>query len=305
MNKRFQFFRPLLFGGLLALFPLGLAPSRLWAFAGPETCATCHADLYAQWENSLHAKAYKSERFQKSWSEHGKKSACLACHTTGHESGTSKFNHEGVTCESCHGELVDGHPGDGKMKIPISSDACQTCHRKTFQESLLSKHGKKGIRCFDCHQVHSQGLRQGGGDALCGSCHPKKMNDFTHSTHHKEGLKCVTCHMPRYGEKAGMIEGTGAPGHTLAVGADVCARCHEDRVHSSSSLPTLREQVTDFHQQMAVAGVENVFELNEQVKDLKWRLGRSQQSLWVTGLLAILVGLLLGWLGAWYLLRKR
>lgn len=272
---------------------------------GPDTCAACHADIFTSWKASIHAKAYEADSFQKSWKDHGQKSDCLDCHTTGHTKGSTRFEHPGVTCESCHGAMSDGHPGENKMPIPISADMCARCHKKTYQEWKISRHGTKNIRCFDCHQVHSQGLRAGGKEKLCGSCHNQRMNDFAHSTHHKEGLQCETCHMPRFGDNKNRIEGTGASGHTFQVGAEVCSRCHEEMVHSSANLPSLREKVTDVEQQMSVAGVENVFDLNEKVKNLEWQLNRLRQSVWVAAVLGLLAGLGLGWLGVYTLIRRK
>lgn len=269
-------------------------------YAGPDACGACHEEIYTQWKSSLHSKAFSDQKFKKSWDSFGKKAECLACHTTGHKKDTKEYAHPGVTCESCHGALSEGHPGENKMPIPIGSDMCKSCHKKTFDEWKISRHGAKGIRCFDCHNIHTQGLRAGGGDKLCGSCHSKKSEDFAHATHHQQGLQCTTYHMPHYKDNPDLIKGTGSAGHTLAVGADVCTRCHEETVHRSGAMSNLREKVTTFEKQMSIAGVENVYDLNEEVKTLKWQLSRMKQSVWVTAILLFLAGLLLGWLGAWF-----
>ncbi len=272
-------------------------------FAGPETCAACHSEEHVSWKASIHARAYASEKFQREWKRLGKKSSCLKCHTTGWKSGR-KFEHSGVTCESCHGPMSEGHPGEAKMPLPVSSTMCQDCHRQTFQEWRLSTHSRKNIRCFDCHNVHAQGLRAGGGEKLCGACHPGRIKDFAHATHHLEGLTCQTCHMPA--TAAGdAIMGTGAAGHSLSVGVAVCARCHDESVHKSGNLPKLREEVSGFHKQLNLAGTESVFELKEKNSDLSWRLDRARQSLWLTATLGLLAGLALGWLGGWYAWRGR
>lgn len=295
----------------LFLFPfllLLVSPSaaRAGEYAGADTCGACHSDIYDTWKSSIHANAYTSPSFKKAWEENGKKPECLDCHTTGHKAGTLEFEHQGITCESCHGKMDEGHPDTAKMPIPVSSEMCESCHKKTYQEWKISKHGQKGIRCFDCHNVHAQGLRAGGGDSLCGSCHQSRLTDFAHSTHHLEGLNCSTCHMPMYQPRGMSIEGTGAAGHSLSVGAEVCSRCHEDTVHKGAQLPHLRDKVTEINQQMTVAGVDNIFDLNEKVKDREWRLARAQQGMWVAAVLFLMIGLLVGWLGGWYLYgRKR
>jgi hypothetical protein len=276
----------------------------LWGeFAGPETCAGCHTQEYEDWKPSLHAKAYTSLTFQKSWKENGSTPECLKCHTTGWQAGKKKFAHEGVSCESCHGKMAEAHPAD-KMPIPVSSDMCITCHKTTHGEWKLSGHGQKNIRCFDCHKAHGQGLRVGGGDALCGSCHVEKLKDFAHATHRQEGLRCNTCHFPTSPEGSDSIMGTGAPGHSLSVGPQVCGRCHEESVHKSSQLVDIRKKFSETQKHMAVAGVTNVFDLNEKVKDLEWRLERAGSSGWLVAVLGLLAGLGLGWLAAWYAFHK-
>lgn len=275
-------------------------------YQGPDTCGACHSDIYESWKPSIHAGAYTNEFFQKSWTENNKNPECLKCHTTGHQTGTVRFEHAGVTCESCHGAMDENHPDSAGMPIPVASEMCQSCHEKTYQEWKISKHGVQGIRCFDCHNVHAQGLRAGGGEKLCGSCHQNRIDDFAHSTHHLEGLDCATCHMPVSTTPHTSISGTGAAGHTLSVGVAVCSRCHEDTVHKSAMLPELREKVTQINQKMTAAGVEDVFTLSEDVKDLKWNLARAYQGISVVAILFFIIGLALGWLGGWYLyVRKK
>lgn len=280
-----------------------LSPS--FSFEGPDSCALCHEDIYESWNSSIHARAYENDAFQKAWHAAGDPASCLACHTTGSAETAPNFDYPGVTCESCHGPMSEGHPDEAGMPIPIDSAMCQGCHDKTFKEWQLSKHGEAGIRCFDCHNVHAQGIRGGGSDQLCGSCHHERQTDFAHSTHHTEGLECATCHMPQYATHDTAIEGTGAAGHMLSVGAEVCSRCHEDMVHKSSSLTTLRGKITEMNQEMTVAGVDSVFDLNEEVKGLRWKLARAYQGMWVTAILFFLIGISSGWLLGWFLTRRK
>lgn len=286
-----------------ALLTLAWPTPAQAAFSGPDACAPCHAEEHAEWKGSVHSRAFKG-KFKAAWEADGAKARCLECHTTGHVPGSAKHAFPGVTCESCHGAMSSGHPGDAKMPIPVSPAMCQGCHKQTYKEWKLSKHGAKNIRCFDCHKVHGQGLRAGGKEGLCGACHPGRLKDFAHATHHVEGLTCMTCHMP-VSARAGNIEGTGAAGHTLSVGTEVCVRCHEGTVHQSSKLPVLRGEVSDYRKQLTIAGVRDVFELKEQADDLKWRLDRSRQSLWLVATLGLVAGLALGWLSSWYLWRRR
>ncbi len=107
------------------------------------------------------------------------------------------FHIPGVTCESCHGVMSKGHSKkDAVMPLPITSEICRDCHKRTYQEWQISQHSQNDIRCFDCHGVHAQSLRSSGGDVLCGACHSKRLEDFAHATHQLEGLHCNSCHMP-------------------------------------------------------------------------------------------------------------
>ncbi|HWP05801.1 MAG TPA: cytochrome c3 family protein [Polyangiaceae bacterium] len=62
---------------------------------------------------------------------------------------------------------------------------------------LQSKMYASGVRCSDCHEPHSGGLRAQG-NALCTRCHEPTRFDAASHTHHT-GAKapaCVDCHMP-------------------------------------------------------------------------------------------------------------
>ena len=66
--------------GLALLLLAGTPVGRAFAedFAGPETCAACHAQEYADWRGSVHSRAL-SAHFKKIWKESGSKASCLAC----------------------------------------------------------------------------------------------------------------------------------------------------------------------------------------------------------------------------------
>jgi hypothetical protein len=90
--------------------------------------------------------------------------------------------------------------------------------------------------------------------------------------------------------------GTGAPGHNLSVGPQVCARCHEEPSIKAVTWWTCEERFSETQKHMAVAGVTSVFDLNEKNKDLEWRLDRARTSAWLVAILGLLAGLGLGWL---------
>lgn len=292
---------------VLLLLSLVIAVSATQAddFAGPKKCRGCHKEEYAEWKDSPHAGAF-SESFQETWKSTGGTFSCLVCHTTGPDIKAETYSHPGVTCESCHGIMSKGHSKKGaEMPLPISSEVCQDCHKRTFQEWQLSQHSQNDIRCFDCHGVHAQTLRSHGGDVLCGACHSERLENFAHATHQQEGLHCNTCHMPVSAGPTDVIEGVGAAGHTLFVGAETCGRCHGDTVHSSAQLPEMREQLSVLTKGKLLAGGKSTFELSEEVRTLSWMLDGARQKAWTVAVLGLLVGLLLGWLGGWYVYTKR
>lgn len=292
---------------ILLLLSLVIAVSATQAdeFAGPNKCRGCHKEEYAEWKDSPHAGAF-SERFQETWKGTGGSFSCVVCHTTGPDITAETYAHPGVTCESCHGIMSKGHAKKGaEMPLPITSEVCRDCHKRTFQEWQLSQHGQNDIRCFDCHGVHAQTLRSHGGDMLCGACHSERLENFAHATHQQEGLHCNTCHMPVSAEPMDAIEGVGAAGHTLSVGAEICGRCHGDSVHSSSQLPEMREQISALTKGEFLAGGKSTVELAEEVRTLSWMLDGARQKVWTVAVLGLLVGLLLGWLGGWYVFVKR
>ena len=292
---------------VLLLLSLVFSVSAVLAddFAGPRKCRACHKAEYTEWENSPHAGAF-SDNFQETWRGIGADFSCLVCHTTGADIEAETYAHPGVTCESCHGIMSKGHSKKGaEMPLPITSEVCKDCHKRTFQEWQLSQHSQNDIRCFDCHGVHAQTLRSHGGDLLCGACHSERLENFAHATHQLEGLHCNTCHMPVSAEPADVIEGAGAAGHTLFVGAETCGRCHGDMVHSSSQLSEMREQISVLTKGELLTGGKGAVELYKEVLNLTWMLDGARQKIWTVAVLSLLVGLLLGWLGGWYVYAKR
>jgi hypothetical protein len=274
-------------------------------FAGPGKCRGCHKDEYAQWKDSPHALAF-SNGFQEIWKEMGSEFYCLVCHATGADTQAETFSHPGVTCESCHGVMRKGHnKKDAEMPLPITSEVCRNCHKRSYQEWQMSQHGQNNIRCFDCHGVHAQSLRANGGDELCGACHAKRLEDFAHATHQQEGLHCNTCHMPVTATPEDIIEGAGAAGHTLFVGTEICSRCHADMVHSSAQLSEMREELIEATQGEYLTGGKGAVELYEEVSTLTWMLDSARKKLWTAVVLGLVVGLLLGWMFGWYVFEKK
>ena len=85
-----------------------------------------------------------------------------------------------------------------------------TAHKNRMQgnDFVQSNMYHRQIRCFDCHQIHSNknaaNLRQPG-NALCISCHTRdnpaglhgSVSEHTHHAEGSTGSQCVACHMPK------------------------------------------------------------------------------------------------------------
>ena len=230
---------------LIAVLLLGTVVGTVASAAETEkeadTCGLCHEQETKEWTDSPHAQAI-NDHFLGEWTREGQKWECLVCHTSQYDRKTGQFSHAGVSCQSCHGPANEDHPDKVKKLLPVTSATCESCHSITYGEWRISGHGQKNIRCIDCHKMHQMQLRKEDPDQMCGSCHTERLNSFSHATHHLKGVHCIDCHMPPVmgGSK---INGTGTRGHTFGVGAETCARCHREMVHSSGELASLEQEV--------------------------------------------------------------
>ena len=85
-----------------------------------------------------------------------------------------------------------------------------TAHKNRMQgnDFVQSNMYHRELRCFDCHQVHSNANASNlmmPGNALCLSCHTKQnparlrgpVSKHTHHAESSSGSQCVACHMPK------------------------------------------------------------------------------------------------------------
>jgi nitrate/TMAO reductase-like tetraheme cytochrome c subunit len=159
-----------------------------------ETCRGCHADVYAEWEASLHAQSYTDALvLAKEQSNNFRKPECIPCHAPApvFEHGIGKLERvvervttreQGVDCLSCHRALdrvigpaqlaaSSAHAAcrpDGRAEL-ASPAVCAPCHNQhnTVDQWEESAWSKKGTTCLDCHmqaveRTNSDGTKRSG-----------------------------------------------------------------------------------------------------------------------------------------------
>ncbi len=155
----------------------------------PGQCALCHQAEVHDWQSSPHAAATMAIESDVVACEEGQDCSCLTCHTTNFSPATGTFEHAGVTCEACHGPLVEGHPENGHMILSVDSSVCSDCHEETFADWQTTSHAQADVQCIGCHRSHTQNLRLDD-QALCRSCHREDVQDGGHLVHMQSGLDC-------------------------------------------------------------------------------------------------------------------
>ncbi len=291
-----------------ALIP-GISPSsELYFQQSRPACQSCHPDEYADWKNTVHAKAALDPAFKEQFSKSHNQGDCLKCHTTGFDKDSGKFDWEGVTCEACHGPYKQGHPAAQTMQLPMESTTCRVCHQAAFQEWEKSKHALAKIECFDCHRSHTQGLRTGSAETLCAACHNNQQTQFAHSLHGIGGVECGNCHMAKAQKNtAGMTSTAGAEiqakSHAFVVPADVCNRCHGNTIHPAGGATQMNTgqpvaQPKSSGQAAPAVNPAHETELEAQISALQSRLTALRDTAIVSMGLSLgfggFVGLLLG-----------
>lgn len=186
-------------------------------------CAWCHvSDFQKNYDTKTH-------RYASTWKEPG--ITCIQCHgpllnkpeeTTGCMINTHtslSLKQQADNCASCHArrdELDNNFRIGSKfedhftLSLPTQPglfwpNGMQRDEVYTETGLKLSRMGKAGIQCLDCHNPHTGTLKKPVEDnSLCLQCHgtgERKapiIDPLAHS-HHKEGSlgnRCVECHMP-------------------------------------------------------------------------------------------------------------
>ena len=136
-------------------------------FPQARACGECHVDIYREWSESPHARAYTNPRYREGTDDY-RFAACIGCHapiptvTEATPPARAAFREEGVTCVSCHLEeqkmlgpiiptgKVAPHPVGVVPDRYRNSRFCGRCHTGTFAEWSAVKMEKKPT-CQECH----------------------------------------------------------------------------------------------------------------------------------------------------------
>lgn len=155
-----------------------------------------------------------------------------------------------TTCAPCHAraseiapkhiesnELLDNYIPQIPDKEYYFEDGQIKEEDYIYASFLQSKMYAKGVKCSDCHNVHSTQLKRKG-NQTCTQCHLAADYDTKKHTFHLlngEGSKCVSCHMPgRYymGNDYRHDHNFKAPRPDLSARygtPNACASCHKDK----------------------------------------------------------------------------
>lgn len=142
-----------------------------------DRCGDCHAEIAAEWKESLHRRAWDNEYFARAYTLEPL-AFCRGCHAPLADSAAEpppEAQHVGVGCTSCHvvsagivgthalAAQENGHEVIGDSRLGTSA-ACGRCHdfafpgsrlpeidrmQKTMHEHAVSAHSTKS--CQECH----------------------------------------------------------------------------------------------------------------------------------------------------------
>lgn len=170
---------------LLSAPPAPAAAPR--AFTTSQACQECHAEVYAEWESSWHAKAWSDEDVR-ALSNDFQNTDCIDCHAPRpvFETGVgervlprSSRRNEGVDCISCH-QLPDGRMA-GTIERPdvacrptqvrelSKAEHCAGCHDQhdTVKQWRATPFAENGVSCVDCHMPYRDGDPNRGRSHVC------------------------------------------------------------------------------------------------------------------------------------------
>jgi len=145
-------------------------------------CATCHAEVTAEWAASAHGLAWVDEVYQAALKDKKRPELCHGCHVpelllgaglAPRADAREEILGHGVRCEACHqdesgtmlgprGTSVDAHPSKvvPEMVAPGSTALCSLCHSTNIgpvlgiaKDFAAAKMAERGLSCVGCHMA--------------------------------------------------------------------------------------------------------------------------------------------------------
>ena len=147
---------------------------------GSAQCRACHREVYQEWEESWHARAWLDPEVRRMSNDFANQE-CVACHAprpvfeTGLEERVlprTERMEEGVDCIACHalsgpdeGRVagLNEHPDAACRPKPTaelhSTTFCASCHsqHQTITEWLVTRYAAEGTGCIECHMPFRDG----------------------------------------------------------------------------------------------------------------------------------------------------
>jgi hypothetical protein len=211
--------------------PAQIFPAQLGGFRPAEECGDCHAAIYAQWQESMHAHALTSpvtivqtnqviETTLAGTESPDPKQICNNCHGPVQTMMTGQADlplepppfvseetiNEGVNCATCHqfeGEPVSAGGGwasifqedlrPGRVYFGPSSDSAGNAKHHTRTTPMFEQ---PETLCLNCHNVNVD--RDGDGQIVAGIdlVLQNTYNEFLEYQAAGGTESCITCHMP-------------------------------------------------------------------------------------------------------------
>ncbi len=193
------------------------------AYAGTETCLSCHQDYTAALTKGAHSHAFRAGT---PMSPKG----CQACHAD-----TKAV----MGCEGCHGPGKEhAEAGGDKTKIrrlgtmspKDASATCASCHFRTQHTFWAgSQHDQRNVGCTTCHSIHKAAgekqLKAASEVELCAQCHRTIVNKqlkFAHMPVREGKLTCSSCHNVHGSANVKLLKAGGSI-------SESCYSCHAEK----------------------------------------------------------------------------
>jgi nitrate/TMAO reductase-like tetraheme cytochrome c subunit len=151
-----------------------------------ENCRGCHAEIYAEWQQDRHSKAWTGALYTEISNNH-KDPTCWPCHAprpileTGVNSpaeARKNFREAGITCITCHrrGQHVVGPIEDPADTPEVTAD-CGPVYDADYPVDRPDARETTIAFCGVCHNLHGT------------------HKEFRASKYYDEGKTCLSCHM--------------------------------------------------------------------------------------------------------------